>query len=153
MCGVKVNSSLGGSFDQQLTTRRQGTKIVCSPLASTTANSKSRLNGAADISCCHTNFLPHIEKFIALIDRRFSPVLLSTAKNLIFACSKPLDRCDVPSDKGTYNGAGVAFNDAIKRNPGCLLANIVRFVRLSRRSQKNHASMTLRTKFDWIFGR
>ncbi|MGA7086369.1 MAG: hypothetical protein WB005_24820, partial [Pseudolabrys sp.] len=81
-------------------------------------------------SCCHTNFLPHIEKFIALIDRRFSPVLLSTAKNLIFACSKPLDRCDVPSDKGTYNGAGVAFNDEIKRNPSWLLENIVRFVRL-----------------------
>lgn len=45
------------------------------------------------------------------------------------------------------------FNDEIKRNPSWLLENIVRFVRLSRRSQKNHASMTLRTKFDWIFGR
>ena len=138
---------------QPPTTRLQGTKIVCSPLASITANSKSRLNGAADTLCCHINFLPHIEKFIDLMDRRFSPVLLFTAKNLIFASSKPLDRCDVFSDKGSHNGAGAAFNDEIKRNPSCPLANIVRFVRLSRRGQKNHASITLKTKFDWIFGR
>ena len=56
----------------------------------------------------------HTEKFIAFIDRQFSPVLLFTAKNLIFAWSKPLDRCDVLSDKGTYDGAGAAFNDEIK---------------------------------------
>ena len=92
-------------------------------------------------------------KVIACLNQRVGSVLLFTAKNLIFACSKPLDRCEVPSDKGTYNGAGVAFNYEIKRNPSWLLENIVRFVRLSRRSQKNHASMTLRTKFDWIFGR
>src|SRR4249920_55315 len=123
MCRVKVNSSLGGSFDPAADNAAAGNQNRVFAARIDNRQFQIAVEWRDDISCCHTNFLPHINKFIALIDRRFSPVLLSTAKNLIFACSKPLDRCDVPSDKGTYNRAGVAFNDEIKRNPGCLLAN------------------------------
>ena len=51
------------------------------------------------------------------------------------------------------NGAGVAFNDEIKRNPSWLIENIVRFVRLSRRSQERPCKYDTQNEIRLIFGR
>ena len=136
MCRVKVNSSLGGSFDPAADNAAAGNQNRVFAARIDNRQFQIAVEWRGGYFVLPHKFSPTHKQVHRPQDRRFSPILLSTAKNLIFACSKPLDRCDVPSDKGTYNRAGVAFNDEIKRNPGCLLANIVRFVRLSRRSQK-----------------
>ena len=86
MCGVKVNSSLGGSFDPAADNAAAGKqyRMFAARIDNRQFQIAVEWRGGYFV-LPHKLSSTHTEKFIAFIDRRFSPVLLFTAKNLIFA--------------------------------------------------------------------